>query len=119
MQLSNHQTISLDSFIRRPSIDEKIPEQYDDDRRSFGDVVIPGMWKEFVKDQRIRAEKDDLIDDQPHHVDERELRKLRMQWAQTRFGKSPQTIPRKIAEDGARDRREICIFFRKVESKHQ
>ena len=69
------------------------------------------MLEQRLVDQRIGGKKNNLIDSQANQVHQREFAERSVERVVTRFGKRPQPIPRKVADDRARDRREVGEEF--------
>ena len=72
----------------------------------------------MLKDERVGRQEHNLVDAQAHDVHQRKLAKLGMHRALARFGKSPQAIPSKIAQDGARNRNQIRVLFCHSNAQH-
>src|SRR6476659_8921580 len=103
----------LDMPVRPDAVNAKIPKQYDADGKQFRGIDPKGGVDAEAREKRFEQkivghDKNEFVDAQAREIDQGKLREMFVQLVLlARFGKRPQRVPDKIANDGANDRQNV------------
>lgn len=99
-------------------IRSKIPKQGYGYSETFGGIDAIGA-EQWLEEDLIHKDEDRFVDAQTNDIYQRELNEMFVNRVRASFGKRPQAIPSKIADDGYRHRNQICNIVGNVKTEDE